>query len=173
MKIKLSLFLFLILTLSSFGQTIKRIDGTKISADSLQRKIEFLMKTANVSGVAVSIFNDNKPIFSKTFGLANVPKNELFTPSSVMYAASFAKTVFAYIVMQFVQEKVIDLDKPLVEYLAKPLPDYKIKGFRRGYHDLVNDNRYQKISTRMCLNHSTGFHNWRWFEADKKNENQV
>lgn len=64
-----TLFLFATLT---FGQTIKRIDGTKTSVDSVQQKIEFLMKAANVSGVAVSIFNDNKPVFSKTFGLANV-----------------------------------------------------------------------------------------------------
>ncbi len=168
MKKKSLLFLTLFVAFSSFGQTIKRIDGTKVLADSLQRKIEFLMKNANVSGVAVSVFNDNKPIFSKIFGLANVPKNEPFTPSSVMYGASFAKMVFGYVAMQFVQEKIIDLDKPLVEYLTKSLPDYKIKGFRRGYHDLVNDDRYKKITARMCLNHSTGFPNWRWFEADKK-----
>jgi serine-type D-Ala-D-Ala carboxypeptidase/endopeptidase len=168
MKTKLLLFLMLFLAFQSSAQTIKRIDGTKISADSLQRKIEFLMKAANVSGAAISVFNDNKPVFSKTFGLANVPKNEPFTSSSVMYGASFAKMVFGYILMQFVQEKVIDLDKPLVEYLSKPLPDYKIKGFRRGYHDLVNDDRYKKITARMCLTHSTGFPNWRWFEPDKK-----
>ena len=85
-----------------------------------------------------------------------------------MYAASFAKVVFACIVMQFVQEKVIDLDKPLVEYLTSPLVDYKIKGWKRGYQDLRNDDRYKKITARMCLDHTTGFPNWRWFEADKK-----
>ena len=72
------------------------------------------MKAANVLGVAISLFNDNKPVFSKTYGLANVKQNIPLKQSSVMYAASFAKTVFAYIAMQFVQEKVIDLDKPLV-----------------------------------------------------------
>lgn len=126
------------------------------------------MKAANVSGVAVSVFNDNKPIFSRTYGLANVPERISFQQSSIMYGASFAKTVFAYIVMQFVQEKTIDLDKPLVEYLNKPLPDYKINGFRRGYHDLRDDARYKKITARMCLTHTTGLPNWRWFEADDK-----
>jgi serine-type D-Ala-D-Ala carboxypeptidase/endopeptidase len=161
----------LILTMLStniFGQTIKRIDGSKIKADDLNSKIENLMKTANVSGVAVSVFNENKPVFSKTYGFADVPNKVPFRQNSVMYGASFAKTVFAYIAMQFVQEKVIDLDKPLVEYLSKPLPDYKINGFRRGYHDLKNDDRYKKITARMCLTHTTGFPNWRWFEADKK-----
>ncbi|MEP7264817.1 MAG: serine hydrolase domain-containing protein, partial [Bacteroidota bacterium] len=139
-----------------------------VSVDSVQQKIEYLMKAANVSGVAVSVFNDNKPVFSKTFGLANVQKKEALTQNSVMYAASFAKTVFAFVAMQFVQEKVIDLDKPLYQYLDKPLPEYKIKGWNRGYQDLKNDDRYKKITARMCLTHTTGFPNWRWFENDKK-----
>ena len=169
MKVNIFLIvLFVFIFTETIGQTIKRINGTKLSVDSLQSKIEYLMKTANVSGVAVSIFNNNKPVFNRTFGLADVQKNVPFQPTSVMYAASFAKTVFAYIAMQLVQEEIIDLDKPLVEYLSKPLPDYKIVGWRRGYHDLANDERYKKITARMCLTHTTGFPNWRWFESDKK-----
>ncbi len=165
--ILLTTILFSVATIT-FGQIIKRIDGSKITADSLNTKVEYLMKAANVSGVAISVFNDNKPVFSKTYGLANVQKNIPLQQSSVMYAASFAKTVFAYIAMQFVQEKVIDLDKPLVEYLSKPLPDFKFNTWKRGYQDLKDDDRYKKITARMCLTHTTGFPNWRWFEADKK-----
>jgi serine-type D-Ala-D-Ala carboxypeptidase/endopeptidase len=155
-------------TATTFGQTIKRIDGSKITVDSLNAKIEYLMKVANVSGVGVSVFNNNKTVFSKTYGLSNVQKSIPFQPSSVVYGCSFAKTVFAYIAMHYIQEKLIDLDKPLVEYLSKPLPDYKINGWRRGYQDLKDDERYKKITARMCLTHTTGFPNWRWFEADKK-----
>jgi len=157
-----------IFSLISFGQTIQRIDGSKILVDSLEAKIEYLMIKANVSGVAVSVFNDNQPVFSKTYGYADVQKKIPFQKSSVMYGASFAKTVFAYIAMQLVQEGVIDLDKPLVEYLPNPLPGYEIKGWRRGYQDLKDDDRYKKITARMCLTHTTGFPNWRWFEPDKK-----
>ena len=160
--------ILLTVSIISFGQNIKRIDGSRITADSLNAKIEYLMKVANVSGVAIAVFNDNKTIFNKTYGLANVQKNIPLEKKSVMYGASFAKIVFAYIAMQYVQEKVIDLDKPLVQYLNKPLPEIKINGFRRGYHDLKDDKRYEKITARMCLTHTTGFPNWRWFEADKK-----
>ena len=153
---------------AAFGQTIKRIDGTKYDADGLNAKIQYLMKNANVSGVAVSVFNDNKPVFSETYGFADVQKKTPFRRSSAMYGASFSKMVFAYIVMQLVQEKVIDLDKPLVEYLSKPLPEYVFNNKRRGYQDLKDDERYKKITARMCLTHTTGFPNWRWFEADKK-----
>ena len=168
MRKSISSLTFFLLTSLAFGQTIMRIDGTKISVDSVQQKIEYLMKTANVSGVAVSIFNDNKPVFSKTLGLANIPKKEEFTQNSVMYGASFAKMVFGYVAMQFVLEKILDLDKPLYEYLEKQLTEYQIKGWNRGYQDFKTDDRYKKIAARMCLTHTTGFPNWRWFEADKK-----
>lgn len=151
-----------------FGQTIQRVDGTSISFDSLQNKIEHLMRIANVSGVGISVFNKNKPVFTKAFGLANVPKNDSLKASTVLYGASFSKAVFAYVTMQLVQERVIDLDKPLVDYLSKPLVEYKISGWNRGYHDLKDDERYKKITGRMCLDHTAGFPNWRWFEADKR-----
>ncbi len=166
---KAGLFLLLLFFVPAiFAQYINRVDGTKISVDSLKLKIEYLMTTANVSGVCISVFNSNKLVYTSVFGLANVPKKEFLKTSTVLYGASFAKEVFAYIVMQLVQENQIDLDKPLVEYLSKPLIDYKINGWNRGYQQLANDDRYKKITGRMCLNHTTGFPNWRWFEADKK-----
>jgi serine-type D-Ala-D-Ala carboxypeptidase/endopeptidase len=167
-RISLLFFFFFYTTTLSFSQQITRVDGTVISADSLQHKIQRLMKLANVSGACISVFNNNKPVFTKAFGLANVPKKEPLKKTSVLYAASFAKVVFAYIAMQLVQEKKLDLDKPLGEYLDKPLVDYKIKGFKRGYQDLKNDERYKKITGRMCLDHTTGLPNWRWTETDKK-----
>ncbi len=164
------MFFIILLNSSSitFAQEINRVDGTKISTVSLQKTIEHLMDTANVSGLCISVFNDNKPVFKKAFGLANVPKKDSLKTSTILYGASFSKVVFAYIVMQLVQEKVIDLDKPLVEYLPKPLVDYNKAGWKRGYPDLRNDDRYKKITGRMCLNHTTGFPNWRWIEADEK-----
>jgi D-alanyl-D-alanine-carboxypeptidase/D-alanyl-D-alanine-endopeptidase len=149
------------------GQTINRIDGTKITADSLQYRIQYLMKTANVSGLAISVFNNNQPVFSKTFGMADVKKKVPLEPTSVMYAASLSKLVFSYLVMQWVAEKELDLDKPLVSYLDNSLVDYNM-GNGKGYQDLKNDDRYQKITARMCLTHTTGFPNFRELTPDKK-----
>ena len=160
--------LLLLMTDCLDAQPIRRIDGTFISEDNLDQKINGLMKIANVSGVSICVFNKNKPVYSKTFGLADVPHKKLLTHKSVMYGASLAKMVFAYIVMQHVQEGILDLDKPLVAYLIKPLPDYEINGWKRGYQDIAADNRYGKITARMCLSHTTGFPNWRWCESDKK-----
>jgi serine-type D-Ala-D-Ala carboxypeptidase/endopeptidase len=162
-------FLFFILARVTLpAQTITRIDGTMTNGDSLTNKIQYLMAAAHVTGVAVSVFNNNQPVYAKAFGLADAKNKIPLTENSEVYAASFAKTVFAYIVMQFVQEKVINLDKPLVEYLPKDLTDYPSTSWKKGYQSLKGDARYKKITARMCLTHTTGFPNWRWFEDDKK-----
>lgn len=149
------------------GQTINRIDGTKITADSLQDRIQYLIKRANVTGLAITVFNNNQPVFSKTFGMADVKRKISLEPTSVMYAASLSKLVFSYLVMQLVAEKKLDLDKPLVSYLDSSLVDYQM-GKGKGYQDLKNDDRYQKITARMCLSHTTGFPNFRELMPDKK-----
>jgi CubicO group peptidase (beta-lactamase class C family) len=79
-----------------------------------------------------------------------------------MYAASFTKVAFAYMVMQLVDEGVLDLDKPVYQYLPKALPEYD------DYKDLANDQRYQRITARMLLSHTSGFPNWRRLTDDGK-----
>ncbi len=161
--------LFLISLMSAvFGQTVQRVDGTSTNADSLTANIENLVHAANVSGLCIAVFNHNKVVYSKAFGLANVPNNTPLKTSMVFYAASYSKAVFAYIVMRLVDQKVIDLDQPLVSYLSKPLTDYAVAGPTSNYQDLKNDERYKKITARMCLDHTTGFPNWRFLEDDKK-----
>ena len=158
----------MILFQGAMGQSILRIDGSTLEASDLDKRVEYLIQAAKVSGVAVTVYRDLRPVYSRTFGLADVPKRKPLTQQSALYAASFAKTVFAYVAMQFVEEGMIDLDKPLVDYLSRDLTDYTIPGWNRGYKDLKGDDRYKRITARMCLTHTTGFPNWRWFEADKK-----
>lgn len=150
------------------AQTLKRIDGSIVNSDSLTSRVQYLMKKANVSGVGISVFNNNELVYSKAFGLANVQKKVPLTRDAEMYGASLSKMVFAYIVMLYVQDNVIDLDKPLFEYLSKPLPDYEFDNKNKGFQDLKDDERYKKITARMCLTHTTGFPNWRFFDPEQK-----
>ncbi len=45
------------------GQTITKLDKSKISFTSLDNKIQSLIKAANVQGLAISIFNNNEPVY--------------------------------------------------------------------------------------------------------------
>ena len=172
MIIKKILLIFFFLTGQSFisqAQRIRKLDKSKISFDSLNNKIQALMKAANVQGLAISVFNNNEPVYKKTFGYKNADTKEPIKTSTNIYGASLSKAVFAVLVMKLVEEGVLDLDKPLQDYLAKPIFEYTpTKKWHDNYSDLKVDTLYKKITARMCLDHTTGFHNWRWYEEDQK-----
>lgn len=169
--IKRSLFILLVLgtNICLTAQDITRLDQTKIKFDSLNKNIEALMKAANVHGLAISIFNDHQPVYKKTFGYKNFQTREPIKSTTNFYGASLSKAVFAVLVMKLVEEGVLDLDKPLQEYLPKPIYEYEpLTKWHDNFSDLKSDTLYQKITARMCLDHTSGFPNWRWFEEDQK-----
>jgi CubicO group peptidase (beta-lactamase class C family) len=145
----------------TYGQhiQIKKLDGKKITSAQVDKIVQQLMDTAHVTGLALSILNDNKIVYTKAYGYKNNKTKEPLNTSTVLYGASFSKAVFAYLTMIIVQEGKLDLDKPLYKYLDKLLPEYE------NFSDLSGDNRWKLITARMCLSHTTGFPNWRFLNA--------
>tara|TARA_R110001606_G_C15361683_1_gene648615 strand:- start:236 stop:1999 length:1764 start_codon:yes stop_codon:yes gene_type:complete len=149
------------------NQNIVRLDGTEMHKDSLTIKIDKLIEKANVHGIAITVFNENKVTYQKSFGYKDFEEKIALNDSTNIYGASFSKAVFGVLVMKLVENGVIDLDTPLQSYLPKKIYEYKPE---TKWHDdfsaLKNDSLYHKITARMCLNHTTGFANSRWFESD-------
>lgn len=121
-----------------------------------------LIDAAHVTGAGVAIFHSGKISYLRAYGLRDTEKGLPLTPDSVMTSASLNKAAFATMAMKLVQQGVLELDKPVYEYLPKPLYDYP------KYGDLKGDERYRKITLRMLLSHTSGFPNWRAFTEDKK-----
>lgn len=166
-----ALILSLLISIISLGQSkqIHRIDGSKTTASHLDETITRLMDTAKVTGLGITIFNNNSIVYQKAFGYSNTATSTPLTPNTIFYGASLSKAVFAALVMQLVEEEVIDLDTPLQSYLKKPLSEYgytkKNTKSWNGYIDLKGDKRYEAITARMCLTHTTGFPNWRFLTS--------
>lgn len=151
----MSLFCFII----SHGQLISRLDGSKLTTHEIDSTVIQLMDSANVTGLALAIINKNRIVYHKTYGFKNNKTKEPLNTNSVFYGASFSKAVFAYLNLLLVQEHILNLDKPLYQYLDKPLIQYD------DYKDLLDDERWKLITARMCLSHTTGFPNWRFLNA--------
>jgi CubicO group peptidase (beta-lactamase class C family) len=64
--------------------------------------------------------------------------------------------------MGLVQRERIELDRPLVGYLPRPLAEYP------AYSDLAGDERVAAITARLVLSHRSGLPNWRWQSRDGK-----
>jgi len=150
-------------------QSITRLDDSTITESELDKKIQDLISKAKVHGIAVSVFNNNEPVYSKTFGYKKFESKDTLKPTTNIYGASLSKAVFAVLVMKLVEEGIIDLDKPLQEYLDSPIYVYKPHTrWHDNYADLKNDSLYKKITARMALSHTGGFPNWRWDNQDQK-----
>jgi CubicO group peptidase (beta-lactamase class C family) len=104
------------------------------------------------------LINHGKFVYLKAYGVKNKSPSEPLTVNSVMVAASLTKVAFAYLVMKLVDDHVIDLDKPVYEYLPRPLSDCP------DWRDIANDPRSKLITARMLLSHTAGFNNARYFD---------
>ena len=138
--------------------SLKKIDGKSIATSELDTFIEQTMEKANVDGLSVAILNDSQLVYQKAFGYRDKSDGKRNDVQTVFSGASFSKPVFAYLVILLAEEKVIDLDKPLYEYMDKPFYEYP------AYADLKGDERSKQITARMVLSHTTGLPNLRWQE---------
>ncbi len=155
--------LFILTTCCTRAQSpgIIRPDGKTISLSYVDRVVTRLMDTAAVTGLEIGIVSDGKVVYAHGYGYRDRALHQLNDSATCFYGASLAKSLFACLVMQLVDEKKIDLDKPIYQYLPKPLPEYE------KYRQLAGDERYKLITPRMCLDHSTGFPNWRELNKGK------
>jgi CubicO group peptidase (beta-lactamase class C family) len=156
------LVLYMIAVMTHAETAVTRLDGSVITSRQIDRTVTRLMKAAAVTGVDIAILHNGSLTYLKSYGLRDKEKHLALTPDSVMSAASFTKVAFAYMVMRLVDEGALNLDKPVYQYMPRPLPEYP------RYVDLAGDPRYQRITARMLLSHTSGFPNWRFLEDDRK-----
>jgi CubicO group peptidase (beta-lactamase class C family) len=142
--------------------TVTRLDGTRITTEQIDAIATRSMQRAHVPGLGIALFNNGKVVYTKAYGNRDEAARKPLTPDSIMTAASLTKPAFAVMVMQLVEQGVLDLDRPIAQYLPKPLPDYPL------YSDLASDRRHEQLTLRMLFAHTSGFPNWRRFTEDKK-----
>lgn len=138
------------------------VDGRTRTSAEIDATVTDVMRAAEVPGVALALIHNRKVVYLKAYGVKNMAPNEPLTVNSVMVAASLSKVAFAYLVMKLVDDHVINLDKPVYEYLPRPLSYYP------AWRDIANDPRSKLITARMLLSHTAGFNNARYFDADHR-----
>lgn len=84
----------------------------------------------------------------------------LTQPDTIFQAASLGKPVFAYAVLQLVQQGRMDLDAPVLSYLPGGYVHRQQAHLETSAEDTVNDPRLRAVTARMALNHTSGLPNW-------------
>ncbi len=134
------------LALAAAGtDTVRRFDGKPVPAERIDSDAKRMMAEARVQGLAMAVIDDGKVVFVRSWGRRNVEKNLPLQTDTIMYGASLTKFAFAYMVMQLVDERKVDLDRSIADYLPKPLPEYPF------YEALKGDERWRKLTPRILL----------------------
>ncbi len=70
-----------------------------------------------MQGLSLALIDDGEIVFHTARGTANVDTGEGVSDASIFEAASLSKPVFAYFALKMVDQGIIELDRPLHEYL--------------------------------------------------------
>jgi CubicO group peptidase (beta-lactamase class C family) len=164
---RLHLAMFLAVVCLPFAVSAQTIPSNA----AIDAEVGKIMTHTSAKGMAVAVIDRGKVGYVQSYGIRDA-KGDPLTTDTVMYGASLTKTVFAYTVMQLVDKGALSLDTPIKADLDRPLPSYgpdPVFPDKYGpYKDLADDPRWEKITPRMCLTHTTGFSNFWFIEPDQK-----
>ena len=165
------LLLFLAILCALFYPPVTAVAQAIPTGAAIDSEVGKIMNRTHAKGMAVVVIDHGQVNYVQSYGIRNT-KGDPLTTDTVMYGASLTKTVFAYTVMQLVDQGRLNLDTPIKNDLDKPLPSYgpdPVFPDKYGpYKDLADDLRWERITPRMCLTHSTGFNNFWFVEPDRK-----
>lgn len=111
----------------------------------LLRTLPRLLELAAVPGLALATV-DEGGVIPRAAGRACLQPRRGAGDGTVFEAASLGKPLFAYAVLRLADAGVLDLDRPLYDYLASPEADTP---------------RMRRVTARHVLTHTSGLPNWR------------
>jgi CubicO group peptidase (beta-lactamase class C family) len=126
-----------------------------IRFQNVREKVIHLIKDGKVASMSIAVAKDGKILWEESFGWADLKKKVCATPHTKYLSASIAKTITATGLMTLVEKGLVDLDKPIIDYV----PHLKIRSF-------VGEEK--EITVRHILNHRSGMPSYceLFFEGD-------
>ncbi|MEX0360739.1 MAG: serine hydrolase, partial [Allomuricauda sp.] len=121
-------------------------DFNEASKKQVDQIIEGYQEHYNIPGVSLALIKDGKVVYHKTYGVKNSVTKEPVDDKTLFEAASITKPVFAYVVLRLADRNIIDMDRPLHEYLP--------------FEQLEEYPAYKKMTARHVLIHRSGLPNW-------------
>jgi CubicO group peptidase (beta-lactamase class C family) len=106
---------------------------------------------AGGTSVGIAFVTRDQVVLAEGYGMADVATSVPATANTMFPIGSVSKMFAAVAVMQLVDRGLVDLEKPLVQYL----PSFKMA-----------DPRYDKLTVRMLLNHTSGIAGTRYTSAE-------
>ncbi|MFO7369019.1 MAG: serine hydrolase domain-containing protein [Bacteroidales bacterium] len=111
--------------------------------EPLEKHLVHFKKSENVKGIAFALFNKDSIIWQKCLG--NSTYGYPIDDKTMFSIQSVSKNITAMAVMIVLRDEILELDKPISEYLT----DFTI-------NSCFEENPEDKINLRMLLTHTSG-----------------
>lgn len=109
----------------------------------LDKRITALMKSYDIPGVNIALIQKGETLWSKAYGYADLEKGRRMTTDTYCRVESISKSVTVWGVMKLVEEGMIELDKPVAQYMKNwKLPE--------------SEYSEEKVTVRQLLTHTSG-----------------
>jgi CubicO group peptidase (beta-lactamase class C family) len=95
-------------------ENVSRRDQERLAR--FEKQVEELRTLLKIPGMSAAIVKDQKLIWAKGFGFANLENRIPATPDTVFHLASITKTFGATLIMQLVEQGKLSLDEPMSRY---------------------------------------------------------
>ena len=127
---------------------IKQVENSLMSLvqtkDSVKWSLKERMSYYNLHGISIAVIHNYKIEWAKGYGWADTSEHRPVTPLTLFQAASISKSLNAVGVLKLVQDKKLDLNTDINQYLTSWEFPY----------DSVSKNK--KITMRNLLSHTAG-----------------
>ncbi|WP_223034065.1 serine hydrolase [Hanstruepera marina] len=146
MKLRI-LFLVAYLFLATTAKPQSTINDT--ITRNLSSALSSFAKNGMLSG-NVLVAQDNKIVFHESFGLANYEWKIANTLETKMYIASISKQFTSTLILRLVQEGLLELNTPIVNYIPQ-----------------LSSKHFEKITIHQLLSHTSGLPRRIFFEQEE------
>lgn len=146
----------LVICITSISCASTKLLTTEQQVDKVLEKYNL----TNGPGASVVVYKNDKIVFSKGYGLANIETNEFITPQTNFRLASVTKQFTAMSILLLEKNKKLSLEDPLRKYFTS-FPDYgkniKIKHLLThssglmDYEDLMPATQQTQLHDTNCL----------------------
>jgi N-acyl-D-amino-acid deacylase len=113
------------------------------------------LKSHQVPGGALAVARNDKVIYARGFGYADLEKKETVRPGTLFRIASLSKPITSSAVFQLVERGKLKLDAPVYDVLELKEPDDSKVKF---------DDRWKRITILQLLQHTGGWNRERTFD---------
>jgi CubicO group peptidase (beta-lactamase class C family) len=125
-------------------ETVNNLNYAEMLETRISPFVQHLMRQKHITGLSIVLVDDNGILAAQGYGFADRQAQLAATPRTIYRIGSITKLFTGTAAMQLCERDLLELDKPVVEYL----PEFSIKTTRAG--DL------SRITPRSLMTHHSG-----------------